>query len=332
MNTVEVKKMYGHDSIRPTIIYINGSKAEKKSEEQKSEKRKVNVGINTVSAFKTPTDVKRVSDWLIEHKKYLHKFLFDLELVLGRRCGDILNTKWSAFFNLDGSYKEFWTPSERIMEETDGNERTLKGEQKTGKYIPIPIGKTIKHSITEYCRNTGCDPAKNDYNNLISLQLTGNYKNRPISYTGFLKPLKRAAKECGITYKVATHSMRKTFGKSIIETNPDDPNAKAIAQDLFGHSSDRITNRYIGLDTERKNEAVSRVDEMFYETFVEGTEYVSPETKYIMSLKTSDLRELLTLAYTEGTKAQKEDDWEQHMERVNAIFEMAEELRIGVRG
>lgn len=304
---------FDHSTGENTCRYINAQKAEKI---QKKNKRKSNIGIKTVSAFKDPADAKKISDWLEKNKRPLHKLLFDLELALGRRCGDILDSRWSAFFYPNGKYREFWIPPVRTASET-GHE--IAGEQKTGKYIEIPIGEYIKYSIEKYCEITGCDPSENDYSNSIAIQYTGNYKGKELTYSGFLKPLKQASKECGMSYNVGTHSMRKTFGKNIIETSPDDPLAKSVVQDLFGHSSEKVTGRYIGIDREKRNGAVGRVDEKLCSTMIEGKEYRTPEQKYVISLKTSDLRQIIQLAYNEGLNAQNGENLNEHLDRGNLI-------------
>jgi len=53
---------------------------------------------------------------------------------------------------------------------------------------------------------------------------------------------------------LGTHSMRKTFGYQIMQANKNDPYILATVSEMFNHSSEKITRRYIGLDDEVKRD------------------------------------------------------------------------------
>lgn len=59
----------------------------------------------------------------------------------------------------------------------------------------------------------------------------------------FRKILKRAARECGVSANIGTHTLRKTFGWFHFMENHD----IAFLQQFFGHASAEITAMYIGL-------------------------------------------------------------------------------------
>ena len=56
--------------------------------------------------------------------------------------------------------------------------------------------------------------------------------------------LKNAAKKAGITSKIGTHTLRKTFGYHHYQQFKD----VVILQKIFNHSSPQITLRYIGIE------------------------------------------------------------------------------------
>lgn len=60
--------------------------------------------------------------------------------------------------------------------------------------------------------------------------------------------LNDAAKSAGIQDKIGTHSMRKTFGYWHYQKNHD----IRLLMDIFGHSSEDITLKYIGITNEAK--------------------------------------------------------------------------------
>lgn len=67
-----------------------------------------------------------------------------------------------------------------------------------------------------------------------------------ISADTFRKVLKKAAKKCGVPGNMGTHTLRKTFGWFHFMKNHD----LALLQHIFGHGSEEITTRYIGLISE----------------------------------------------------------------------------------
>lgn len=73
----------------------------------------------------------------------------------------------------------------------------------------------------------------------------GEYLYWEVEYTDVMKwqtddyrkKLKRAVRECNITYDVSTHSLRKSFAYWIYTMHPFDPNCPYSLQKMFNHSS-----------------------------------------------------------------------------------------------
>lgn len=292
----------------------NVSKAEKSAKKKdSSEKPKQR---KEVFAFESPADMKAVNDWLFDNRKYLHYLLFNMEFLLGRRVDDIMNTKWNLIYNPNGTYKDYWDAE----------------EGKTGKLGISRITKALEYVIERYCKATGCDPAENNYSNKVSLQYTGNYRGKCITYEGYRKQLKKAQKACGIRYNIGSHSMRKSLGKYSIENHPDDPLAKSIMQDIFGHSSESVTNRYIGL-TQKKNDGYFfDISNFYFDAVVDGKEYTAPNQQYIASYRVSDIRSIIAMAYEEGIKNASIMEPNVHIDNVNSILELLDESKVGTRG
>ena len=72
--------------------------------------------------------------------------IFKFASLLVRRIGDIVMLKWSYFFDSDGARKRYAT--------------TIK-EQKTGKYIKLPLADELFESIKFYCDKTKVNPLEN---------------------------------------------------------------------------------------------------------------------------------------------------------------------------
>lgn len=69
--------------------------------------------------------------------------------------------------------------------------------------------------------------------------------------------IKQAAKDVGIEYSIGTHTMRKSFGYHAYR---DGKASAQILQQLFNHSSERETLRYIGITQEDMDQVMLSVD------------------------------------------------------------------------
>ena len=107
-------------------------------------------------------------------------------------------------------------------------------EQKTGKEKRISLPASVRDEIEDYIDRTHLKPE--DY---IIYSNKGGHINRKQAY----KVLNDAAKKCGITERIGTHSMRKTFGYHYYQKYKD----ITELQYIFNHSSPSVTMRYIGL-------------------------------------------------------------------------------------
>ncbi|MBR1453665.1 MAG: tyrosine-type recombinase/integrase, partial [Lachnospiraceae bacterium] len=68
--------------------------------------------------------------------------------------------------------------------------------------------------------------------------------------------LNEAAKEAGITENIGTHSMRKTFGYWHYQQNHD----IRLLMEIFQHSSEDVTLRYIGVNAERMKDSLRNMN------------------------------------------------------------------------
>lgn len=106
-------------------------------------------------------------------------------------------------------------------------------EKKTGKYKKFPINSKLKPMIADFVKN------RSD-NEPLFLSRFNNRLNRVQAYM----IINEACRKAGITYKVGTHTMRKSFGYHHYQQFKD----IAILQKIFNHSSPSITLRYIGIE------------------------------------------------------------------------------------
>ncbi|MCQ2754657.1 MAG: site-specific integrase [bacterium] len=107
-------------------------------------------------------------------------------------------------------------------------------EQKTGKYKKFPITDSFKEPLKEYI--IGKSP--HEY---IFLSQRGD---KAITRVQAYRIISEACLQAGITTKIGTHTMRKTFGYHFYQEKKD----IALLQNILNHSSQKVTLRYIGIN------------------------------------------------------------------------------------
>lgn len=120
-------------------------------------------------------------------------------------------------------------------------------EQKTKKNRRITINKKVQDALN-FCSNElrlNGNCGVNDYlfSNRWGGRLTVSYIN---------KRLKVIFQEYNV--KVAnpsSHTLRKTFGKRVYESDSKSERSLVYLSEIFGHSSTSITRRYIGITQEQ---------------------------------------------------------------------------------
>lgn len=114
-------------------------------------------------------------------------------------------------------------------------------EQKTGKRRIVRINKGFQKHILD-CYNKLGSPDKTEYVFLSKKKQVFTVQRINVIF-------KEIKKKYGL--KIAhfsTHSMRKTFGRKVVESAGDEAEMALIKlSEIFNHSSPAITRRYLGL-------------------------------------------------------------------------------------
>lgn len=120
-------------------------------------------------------------------------------------------------------------------------------EGKTKKFKKMKIRKALRKALDDFIKG------KQDYEYLFtgrSKKHTG-LSDEPIDSSTAYKILSRAARANGVE-EIGTHSMRKTFGYHFYLKTKD----VALLMELFNHSEQTITLRYIGIKQDSLDEAM----------------------------------------------------------------------------
>ncbi len=140
----------------------------------------------------------------------------------GLRIGDLLNLKWEYVLDKE----EFYI--------TEG---------KTGKQRKITINKFVKEVI-KYVADT---LTREGVFNLEGYMFCNRYGNKLSGqFVNYL--LREVFKEYGIKVQnPSTHTLRKTFGKRVWESDNKSERALVYLSEIFSHSSLTVTKKYIGI-------------------------------------------------------------------------------------
>lgn len=113
-------------------------------------------------------------------------------------------------------------------------------EQKTGKRNIIEINPTLRKAYKDYCE----DMDEEEY-----LFRKSNI-NKPISRVMAWKIMKDIGERFGVN-NLGTHTLRKTFGYHYYKQTED----IATLMQMFNHSKESITLKYIGITQDTMNKA-----------------------------------------------------------------------------
>ncbi|MED4456133.1 site-specific integrase [Metabacillus fastidiosus] len=122
-------------------------------------------------------------------------------------------------------------------------------EKKTKKQRTIAISRKTCRLIERYLKE---ERPNAEYGEPLFLSQKGG----PISRQHAYDILNKAARAVGISDRIGTHSLRKTFGYFAYKKGVD----LAMIQKLLNHSSQAETLRYIGITQEQMDEIVLRLD------------------------------------------------------------------------
>lgn len=184
-------------------------------------------------------DLEKISEVraFLANKNKRDELLFCFGIFTGLRISDILSVKVQDVIGKDHFY---------IIEQ-----KTKKAKQRSKKHTVrkrVPIVMKLQRLINNYC----ADMNKTDY-----LFKSREGKNRPITRVRAYDILREAAYHCDLK-EIGTHTLRKTFGYLVYQNDKD----VALLQDIFNHSSQYITLKYIGVNQDAIEEAYSALNNL----------------------------------------------------------------------
>ncbi|MCQ6302110.1 site-specific integrase [Bacillus cereus] len=177
--------------------------------------------MNFVQPIRDPEQIQQIKEYLKE-KNERNYILFVMGINTGLRISDILKLK---------------------VGDVQGSHISMR-EMKTGKQKRIQITSSLKRELRWF--NEGRDVGEH-------LLKSRKGKNRPIGRSMAYKILKSTAAEFGLD-EIGTHTLRKTYGYHMYMQTKN----IALLMEIFNHSSEKVTLRYIGVNQDAMDKAMSR--------------------------------------------------------------------------
>lgn len=177
-------------------------------------------------------DQKKINDMkkILLAESPRNHLMFVLGINSGLRISDILKLKVKDIVNEKGKTLDFIEVR----------------EQKTGKYKRFPLGKNVKKAIDLFLKDIDIG-TKRDMHLFRSRQGDG-----PITRNRAYQIINSAARSVGITERIGTHTMKKSFGYHAYKAGVD----ISRLQYIFNHSSPSTTLRYIGITQEEVDDII----------------------------------------------------------------------------
>lgn len=176
--------------------------------------------MNFVQPIRDTETIEEIKQFLLE-RSYRNYMIFVVGINTGLRIQDILKLKVKDF---QGDY-------------------LVLHEMKTGKRKIQKLTPVLQRELKKYIE--GMD--KQDY-----LFPSRQGKGKPIKRDMAYKIMREAADELDLI-DIGTHTLRKTFGYQLYRKTKD----ITLVQKLLNHSDKSITMRYIGMDQDMMDAAMS---------------------------------------------------------------------------
>ncbi|WP_077210426.1 site-specific integrase [Bacillus dakarensis] len=188
--------------------------------------------MQTVQPIKDKEKIEAMKK-MLRASSLRNELLFVLGINTGLRISDLLGLKVAD-----------------VMTPKGITDRIELREKKTNKKRTVALNQKTRRLIARYIEieRTSAQPREA----LFRSQKGGRAISRQHAY----EILNDAARSIGITDRIGTHSLRKTFGYFAYQQGID----LAMIQKLLNHSSQAETLRYIGITQEQMDEVVLRLD------------------------------------------------------------------------
>lgn len=186
---------------------------------------------------------KRIEEATNENQKQIawrNKMLFLISVNIGLRASDLVQLRYSYFYNEDMTFKKYY-------------ELIPKKQNKYRKFVKVFFNQTVKKAVESYVN-------KYPIENLDDYLFKSRKGNSPITEKGLWKIIVDVAADAGIDKNVGSHSLRKTWARTIYDKAEDKSDALVMLQECLRHSDSLTTLRYIAIMDEEKKDMYESIE------------------------------------------------------------------------
>ena len=181
-------------------------------------------GSNTTSTYLEWSEVQYLIQRLEKDEDYKYCLLVSTGVYTGLRISDLLGLRYCDIID---------------------NDKLVLNEKKTNKRREIKINTDLKELVSRISK-------KQNIENNEELMFVNRFGTKPIDKSFVNVQLKRIQRKYRVKIgcPITSHSLRKSFGRRVVEVNQNSEMSLYLLMDVFGHSSPQITKRYLGIRQE----------------------------------------------------------------------------------
>ena len=198
--------------------------------------------------IKKLSDINLISRYLIMHGRYRDNMLFIVGINFGLRISDLRNLRFCHLINSNLTFKDTFP----VFEKKTRNTR----KKKKNRYITI--NNAVVDAVTTYLEHTS-GVSLSDYM-FRSESNRGSNKNKPLTTQSVNRLLRGIAEELGLSMRVSSHTLRKTFCYHQMLMSNNDSRKLLLLQKMLNHSTPAQTLEYIGITSEEIEEEYKKLN------------------------------------------------------------------------
>ncbi len=186
---------------------------------------------------------KRIKNAPDDNKRWIairNKTLFLVGINVGLRASDLVQLRYSYFYNDDMTFKDFY-----VLQP--------KKTRKTGKFVKIFFNQTVKKAIENYIKEYPVE-------DLDAYLFKSREGDSYITTRALWKIIVDVTSEAQLKLNYGTHSLRKTWAYTIWHNAEDKSKALVMLQQCLAHSDSVTTMKYIGIMDGEKKEMYESVE------------------------------------------------------------------------
>lgn len=203
---------------------------------------------HSAEPIKSLEDIARISEYLIANERYRDNMLFIVGINFGLRISDLRMLRFQHLITDQFIFRDRFPVFEKKTRRTRA--------RKKNRYITI--NAAVIEAVTLYLENTP-GICLSDYM-FRSESIANTNTNEPLAVWSVNRILKGIAHDLGLTIRMSTHTLRKTFCYHQMLMSRNDPRKLMLLQKMLNHSSPAQTLDYIGITAEEFDDAYRRLN------------------------------------------------------------------------